>query len=351
MTPNRSLWAILGAATILAAPALSAADIDIHRDTIVPVRFNEDLTIRDNRPGDHFTADVDDNPDLPPGTRLEGRVVNMKPPRGDRPATMDLEFTDVILPGGERARIEAVPLPMDNEYVYRRGGRFYAKSDIHQRRADVLGGFLGGLIVGKIFHRPITGAILGTVVGAIAADNQAAHDTNVVVYRGEKLGALFNRDLYIEEDDPADRPARDDHYDRDDYGRRGDSDDRPPVDNRARDDRDIDVVYEDHDVRYTDREHPYWDGDEVMVPLQRTADQLKLDVDRTNAQAIYIEGDDFSLRLEQDSRNFRLNGHHGTLSKAVVEKDGVLYVPVEVFATFRHERLTVNGNKIDGLSN
>jgi hypothetical protein len=367
MKQNRSSWAVLGvSALLMAAPVLSeAARITLRRDTVLPVVFNERLTIKENRSGDRFSARLDDNRDFPRGTTLNGRVVSVRQAREGQPAYMDLEFTEMLLPNGNRVRLRAVPIPLNDKYVERdRDGRIRARKNVVRQEQAVIGGALGGLVIGSLIKKPVEGALLGTLAGVILAQTGATTDNNTVVSKDQKMGALIERDVTIDtygddrygRDDRDDRYGRrDDRYDRDDrYGRndRNDRNDRPRSEDGQweRDDRyrdDIAIRTGSRELRFSQRERPYRLGDTVMVPIQRTADQLGLNVERVrNSGVIYIDGDDFAVKLAQDSREYRVNGRRATLDRAVVERDGVLYAPIEVFAEIKRESLYVNGNKI-----
>jgi hypothetical protein len=86
-----------------------------------------------------------------------------------------------------------------------------------------------------------------------------------------------------------------------------------------------------------------------MVPLQRTATQLSLTVDRGKDTVVYVEGDDSSLRMELDSPDARLNGRKVTLASPLQDRNGVLYLPVDVLASMKKGAFLVNGNKVKSI--
>src|SRR5947209_13035508 len=113
----------------IALPLTALADIDLHRDTIVPAAIDNELSITRNQAGDLFTATVVDyNYDVPAGTHFEGHIVNVRPPERDHSrGSMRLHFDSMVLPDGSRVPIDAVPIPLDARGVRRdRAGRLSA---------------------------------------------------------------------------------------------------------------------------------------------------------------------------------------------------------------------------------
>jgi hypothetical protein len=78
---TRSIVAILALGGILSAA--SADGILVRRDTVVPIKFESDLTIKGTRTGQRFYATVDERGDLPFGARLEGAVVGVHEADGE----------------------------------------------------------------------------------------------------------------------------------------------------------------------------------------------------------------------------------------------------------------------------
>ncbi|MGV3618807.1 MAG: copper amine oxidase N-terminal domain-containing protein [Fimbriimonas sp.] len=352
--PNLRSFGLLGAATVLlGVPAFSsAATLVLRRDTVLPVVFGDSLTVRENRTGDRFTVRVEDSSQAPRGTRLEGRIVAMRESRGGRPASMDLEFTDIVMPDGTRRALRAVPIPLNDANVSRdRDGRLVVRRDPRKTEKFAIGGALGGLVLGALGKKPVEGAIIGAIAGAVVGEASRKEDETTVVRRGQKMGALIDRDVRIEFRDRDSDRWDDEDRDRDDDDRYDDRDrdrDRDRDDDRY-DDRDERIVIEhaDRELRFSDEEAPYREGNTIMVPLKRVADQLGLEVEDGRYKAIYVSGDKGSLRLEMDSSQARLNGKTTTLAHAVVDRDGVVYVPLDALAGLAKERITANGNRID----
>ncbi|HEY0866844.1 MAG TPA: stalk domain-containing protein [Fimbriimonas sp.] len=344
------------ATLLLVLPAASRAAITIRRDTVIPVVFEDELSLRTNRAGDRFMARVEGDRDIPYGTRMEGRIAGIRAARGTDPAYMDLEFTHLLLSNGRRIEIRAYPVPLGDRYVQRdREGRFKTTENVKKRETMVLGGTAAGLILGYIFKRPFEGAVLGAIAGVVLAEEERKNGSNIVVERGKRMGALVDRDFTLDGSRPSngdDRYRNDDWY-RDANGNWNLGRDRNRND-RWNDDRSdsraIRISYRDRALAFEPREEPFRIENQVMVPLYRTAEQLDLRVERSRDTVYYIENDENSLRFEEDSREYRLNGRRESMPQAPRVRDGVLFVPIEVFAKLTREKLSVNGNRINDSS-
>jgi len=336
MTNLRLSTGFVGFAALAALPSLSAATtFFLRRDNVIPVVFEDKLTIRDNRPGDTFVVRVTDTGQLPPGTEILGQIDRIHPPRGNRPPSMDLRFTDILLPDRSRVPLDAAPLPLDDRYITRDGdGRIMAKQNLRQQQNDILGGAIGGFIVGSIFHRRITGTIIGTMIGVSAAASERARDSNEIANPGDKVGALINHDVTIDYDvnrrldRGMDGPVRGYH------GPVG----RPEYGN-------LNLTFQNRELGFPDDARPYRLGETVMVPLEPAADQMKLDVDRRADRTIYVDGPDRNIRLTLNSREARLDGRRIELPRSVLEINGVLYVPLEALSPVLKDDVFVNGRR------
>jgi hypothetical protein len=342
---------ILGFVVLSALPTAGLADTFVlRRDNVIPVSFEATLTVKDNRPGDIFFAKVGDTDQLPAGSELRGRIDRIHPARGNRPSSMDLRFTDLILPDHSRVALDASPLPLDDKYITRTGdGRIVAKQNIRQQQNDVLGGAIGGFIVGSILHRRVAGTILGTMVGVAVSQSDREKDANVVVNAGDRVGALINQDITI---DFAPQPSRYDVNRRLDQGMNGPSRSNPGRIGDSRSDTDIflniHISFRNKELFFPFDAKPYRVGKDIMVPLDPTAQQLFLDVDRRQDRTIYVDGKDTSMHLTLYSRSARLNDRHFDLSRTVVERRGVVYVPLDALTALVKEDVLLNGTKFPG---
>jgi hypothetical protein len=363
---TRGVAGVLAGTMFLGFAANAQANIVIRRNAVVEVVSEDNLSIRDNRRGDRFFVRVDNARDLPRGTRLEGRIVNIQEKRGDRPAYMDLEFNSMILPNGQRHNIRAVPISLDSRAIQRdRDGRMTADPQRVKSENFVIGGIVGGLVVGSILKKPFEGAIVGAIAGIILSEaekNKARNNEHLVLRSGTRVGAMFERDLNVRYDGWNDPWARNDPWGNDRYDDRNDRyDDRNDrYDRNDRFDRyervdryddrfdsGIRITHNGRDLRFGRNEEPYRLGDAIMVPLERTAPQLDLTVERfPNSRTIYVEGSRSTLRLEQDSTEYRLNGRRGNLSRPVAVRSGIVYVPVDILVAMVDGTIAVNGSNV-----
>jgi hypothetical protein len=349
MVKLRSYTVYMGLAGFAALPAISSADIiTLRRDNVIPVVLEDKLTISGNKVGDMFTVRVTDDGPLPHGAELLGRIERINPAKGNRPSSMDLRFTRILMPDNSRISIDAAAIPLDDKFVTRSGdGRLVAKQDIRKQQTDVLGGALGGFIVGSIFHRRLLGTVVGTVVGVAAAENEKASDNNIIANPGDKLGALINdRQVVIEVggQPPRDAAPREQAPSR--YERPAGSSPRGGQDGyRVHEDGQPVLTFRNGDVHFPIDAKPYWIEDVFMVPLDPVAKQLGLDVDKRQDMSIYVDGRDSSLRLTEHSRQARLNDNDISLPRTVVEHHGVVYVPLDALVLLVRDPVILNGTK------
>ncbi|MBC8063458.1 MAG: hypothetical protein H7Y17_01395 [Chlorobia bacterium] len=308
------------------------------------MKFDSSISAKSTRRGDRFTATVDGDRYLPSGTKLVGRVADIQRKDGDRKAFADLEFTEIELPNGRKVDIEAYPVPINDRTVRRdRNGRMEAKKAT-RRDNVVIGSTVGGLILGTIFKKPFEGTVIGALAGILVAETDALNTNGeMIVDKGQKMGAAFEREVSIDGRDDGyrsdDRDVRDVDRDRDRQNR--DQDTRGEVDSRS-----ILLEFDKQELRFNANRAPYRDGSTVMVPLAEMADQLGLEVSRTSEKIFFLEDEDNVLKLEQNRSDARLNSKRISLPRAIVEKDGIMYVPIEAFAAIKRDALYVNGTRV-----
>jgi hypothetical protein len=338
MNSLRSSRGMVGLLVLVALPSFGLADTYLlRRDNVIPVVFKESLTIKDNRPGDTFTVKVVDTDQLPKGTELLGRIDRIHPARGNRPASMDLRFIQILLPDRSKVVLDAAPLPLDNKYITRTGdGRIVAKQDIRQQQNDILGGAIGGFIVGSIFHRRIAGTIIGTMIGVAAAESSHDKDSNVIVTAGDKCGALINQDVRIDfEDVPPPPPGRDQL----DQGMANPATIQGPVDLSIR------LNFRRHDLEFPRGSRPFYIGKNLMVPLGPMAKHLGLKVDRHGDRTIDVSSRDSHIHLSLNSRQAKLDDKRIDLPRTVMELKGSVFVPLDALTPLVKDGVLLNGSK------
>lgn len=324
------------------ALAQSSDRIVIRDNEVIPVKFEKAINAKSAKRGDRISALVDGDRFLPDGTRLVGRIAEVQRKDGDRKAYAELEFTDLELPNGQRVQIDAYPVSLDNKSVSRdRNGRMEAKKGARKDNV-VIGSTVGGLVLGSLFKKPLEGAIIGALGGILVAETDTLNTSGeLIVDKGQRMGAAFDREVVI---DRRDRDYRDDRYtDRD----RDDRDSRDNRDDQDRYDRsEILIEFKDKELRFDRDQMPYREGSTIMVPLGDVASQLDLEVNRTSSGVFFLEDEDNTVKLEQNKSEMRLNGKRVNLPKAISAKDGVTYVPIEVFAAIKRDSLYVNGSRV-----
>ncbi|HJP81979.1 MAG TPA: copper amine oxidase N-terminal domain-containing protein [Fimbriimonadaceae bacterium] len=322
------------------AVAQSQDRVLIRDNEVVEIKFESAISAKSNHRGDRITATVDNDRILPSGTRLIGEILEIRSKDGDRKAYADMEFTSLELPDGKRVSIEAYPLPLGDRFVRRgRDGRLEAKKAT-RRENVVLGSGVGGLLLGTIFRKPFEGAVIGVLAGIVISETDALNTSGEqIVQKGQKMGAAFSREVDIDLDYRYDRENRD--RDRDN---RDDSRDR---DDRYESDRDIRIEFRDRVLDFRSGQTPFPENGIVMVPLEAVAEQLGLDVSRTNSNAWYLEDQENTLKLEQNSSDARLNGKRISLPRATVERNGLLFVPIQTFAAIKRDPIFVNGARVE----
>lgn len=330
---TKNLGTVL-AALAIAQGAWAGETIRLRKGLVVPVQFQDDLSLRDNRRGDRFSAVVRNDRDLPAGSVLHGHIEDMDRSRGDRPGFMELRFDTIQLPDGAVQEIEAVPIRMDDKTIkLGSDGRFTAKRKVEDTGKHVLGGMAGGFLIGKILgHKEKEGILLGALAGIIAGEadrNSTASET--VVRRDSRMGALIRQETTIELG--ARRIARGDPNLRPDL--------RPSADGRG-----IVIEYQNRELRFEGDQQPYREGDTWMVPLQATARQIGMSVDDANSRRIFVEDDDTVLIFEQDSRNFRLNGRRAELPETVKIRDNVIYVPIDAILAAKNGQIKISRTEL-----
>ena len=403
---NRQAW--FGFLVVVAATggavSASADSIRLHRDDVIPVVMQNELSLSRSHEGDVFKASVDDSHMLPLGSRLEGVVHRIVQKHGKTPAFMDIEFTDIILPDGHRTSFHGTPIPLSKDYVTQdRDGRWMAKKGV-SRDTVVLGATAGGLVLGSMVRKPFEGAFLGALLGILAseADKQDIGDGDIVVPKGSKVGARVDDDgLTIDFGGRWDnRGSNDDRYgpyDQDGYNkagydrygydrqghynaqydgtrdagpgnRQGGSDnsgydqygfdknghynpqydttrDNPPAARRGSA-ASYRIEIDHKEMRYAAGEAPYKDGWIIMVPLKTTAEQLGFKVSKDREEGSFrIENDTDVLVVATDSKDYSLNHNDGTLPTRVTVVDGVAYAPIDAFTMITKGSVVVNGMK------
>lgn len=308
----------------------SASELVLRRDSVLQGVVETELNLKRTREGDRFEVTLQRDRDLPDRSRVLGTVTRLEPARRDRPAFAEIEFDMLVLPNGDRTRIDAVPVALNSKGLREQDGRIV----LDQKRGPkpeeaVLGGAIGGLIIGGILKKPGEGLFAGVLAGILVGE-ASRQSKDVVMSKGTKIGVLLRDDLVIRDDRWSDR--------NDDWGR---DRDRDRDDDRDRN-REAVIEANGRQVIFERDVRPYYNGSVLMVPLDQMAGRLGLRSDRRD-ERIYIDSKDSTLRLEVGSRDYRINGKRGELPAEPEERGGVVYVPVQAFASLTRD-LRVDGS-------
>jgi hypothetical protein len=277
---------------------------------------------------------------LPDGARFYGHVESVHMATYRRPASMKLQFDTLVLPHGERFPIVAIPINPNDPHLHRgTNGRLVADYRPGDSAGYTVGGAAAGLLVGGIVHRPILGAFLGAIVGSIAGHENARENRDLIVSKGEHMVAIFETDLNTAMPPVLPPPPL---AVGGWHATEGMHHGAPAAISGT-----IDVRDQDHPLTFDPAHGPYRDGDEVLVPLDRAAEQFQVDVTRHSDGRLTLEGPNGSIEINRDSGAFKTDGGQtGTLNHPLVDRDGVLYLPIEVFASISSDRIAVNGNLV-----
>jgi len=176
--------------------------ITINSGTVIPAELDEPLSSKTNRTGDRFTATIksDEVGDLPVGTKVQGVIRSAIPASGKDPGVLDVDFTRIILPGGEARVMTGSLISLDGRTVSRdSNGRLVAKD---RRAADRLkwvgigagaGVILGALTKGNTITNVLLGAGLGYLYNELS--NQRVGD--VELKAGTDFGVMLDKPLSI----------------------------------------------------------------------------------------------------------------------------------------------------------
>jgi len=199
-----------------------------NRDSVIPLTLDQPVSSNKSRAGDRITAtvrgDVGRYMDFPEGTVLEGTVRDAVPASGSHAGSLDIRFTHIVFPDGNRYRIDGYMKPLnDKNIVHTADGRFAVKagSDNNIGRDAAIGAG-AGLVIGAMHGKIVGGAAVGGTIGAVIGVFDHSVGRNVNFDQGTRFGLILDRDLTIDRHDLT--HDRSDHdrsdHDRSDHNRR-----------------------------------------------------------------------------------------------------------------------------------
>lgn len=151
--------------------------------TVIPVTLDSQLSSRDSRPGDTFTAAIrtDNNSayNMPSDAEVEGVVRSVQPYQDSKhPGTLDLDFRRIRFSDGRSIPIQASLIGLDSKSVEKRNGRLVAKSGHANDRLTYVGygagaGLLVSLFTKGTLRDTLIGGGLGYLFGSLQKGNNA----------------------------------------------------------------------------------------------------------------------------------------------------------------------------------
>lgn len=169
-------------------------------DTVLRVRLNDPLGSDRSRPGDRFSATVED-PTLPDGTLIRGVVTRVQPAVSGVPGKIAFDFRSLELPSGQRIPIEATPIGLDSRSVRTTpSGRMVATSHGKTNTGAYAGyGAAGGLAIGSLIGKNVVGGLLGAGAGYLLGKHHAKKDErrDVVLKDGAEMGVRLDEPITV----------------------------------------------------------------------------------------------------------------------------------------------------------
>jgi hypothetical protein len=169
-------------------------------DTVLKVRLDDTLGSGSSRPGDRFTATVED-PSFPTGTLVRGVVTDVRPADSQAHGRLAVDFQSLELPSGRRIPISGSPIGLDSKSVRTTSsGRLVAKTHRSPNMAKYIGiGAAGGLAIGALLGKNLVGGILGAGAGYLFGKHHAkqAEARNVVLKQGTEIGVRLDQGVAL----------------------------------------------------------------------------------------------------------------------------------------------------------
>ena len=199
---HRCAWATV--ALLIATNPVSAVAIpgalltDLPADTVLRVRLDDTIGSDRSRPGDRFTASVED-PSLPRGTLVRGVITDVRPAVSDTPGRIAVDFQSLELPSGRRVPIAGAPTALDSKSVRTTdSGRLVATSHPKSNSGKYIAyGAGGGLLIGSLVGRNVVGGLLGAGAGYLLGKHheKQAERRDVVLKQGTEMGVRLDQQV------------------------------------------------------------------------------------------------------------------------------------------------------------
>lgn len=337
------------AAALMAAAIFVQADLyPVSKNDVIPIQFEWTYSSALVRVGDRVAAKATKNTEVPEGTEFLGKVDSVQPAGGDSNGSMEISFDSVMFPNGTVVPLTAVPIPLDKKYTSKdKDGRYVGKPALN-RSAAVGGGALAGLLIGSLIHKPFEGTFIGTLLGIVVGETNSGPQ-EAVIKQGQTAGAYIQQTITLDDapkpqagngvpstpdqtPPPANvPPVKDIPPAKDTPPATNGQDQTPPhpIDGTAPVQADQ-LVVNGTQLTFSPETPPFMVGSSVMVPLDETAKQLHVQVS-SETDYVHIDSQSHSLRLVKGTNDYQLDGKAGVLTSIPINKDGKIYVPIDVF--------------------
>jgi len=177
--------------------------LTIPAGAVVPVTLDQTISSKDARVGDTFTATVKSekagDSEFPPGTKLHGRVTEVRALSEGNPGILGLEFTRAELPDGSDVALRGELISLDDDTVTQTAsGRIMAKPGKNGADLKIIGiGAAAGYVLGRILDtNEIVTAVLGAAGGYLYSKSKdKGKEQEAVVNAGTTLGVRLTRSV------------------------------------------------------------------------------------------------------------------------------------------------------------
>jgi hypothetical protein len=325
-------------ALTLSWPATASADRDtiiLPVGSVIPVKLDQQLSSKDNRPGDRFTATVQygrDDAGLPVGTQVEGIVREARTSSEGRPGVLDMDFRRLLFANGDTRPIDASLMSLDNKGVRRTAeGRLVAKSGGNKDRLTWVGiGAGAGLILATLTKgNVLLDTLLGAGAGYLYSELQNKRVGDVTLGAGTEFGVRVDRRFAYQMGDglrsgAAYRRPRPEAIQVEELRT-----EREPL-LPGEEIGDIGMLIDDRNVRFG-ADRPFMKNGTVLLPLRSVAREAGFDYTFDRAAGV-LRLPDRRARIAVGSRIAIVNGERRRMETSPELRDGVLYVPMRFLA-------------------
>ncbi len=374
------------ALTFVNSAALAQRTETLPTGTVVKVKLDQDLSSKNNRVGEKFTATTiegQDDAGLPFGTKFEGVIREATRHANGKPGVLDVEFLRMIFPNRETRNLSASLISLTDKSVSRdSNGRLVSRGSGDSERWKWVGiGAGAGLLLSTLTKSDtILTTILGAGLGYLYNETQNKKPGDVTLRAGTEFGVRLDRAFAFAPDnyrnynrttriDPNTNRPYDDRYLDDQYR----SDNRYPTDDRYRtdprypaddryrtdtrypaddryrtdtrnpaDDRyyyrsdrasangDIRVFVDERAVRFN-ADKPFLQNQTVMVPFAAVARQAGINY-RYDSATRSISVRNGEVRMTTDTRIAYADDQRRRMGARAEIRNGVLFVPMDFVA-------------------